>query len=133
MKRVLVFGTFDGIHPGHEDFFRQAKSKGDFLIVVVARDVNVKKIKGKLPKIEEKKRLAEVKKIEYVDQAVLGDKKDKYKIIKKLKPDVICLGYDQEVDLEGLKRKLQEFGLSAKIYTLKSYKSSLYKSSKLKI
>jgi len=26
MKKVLVFGTFDGLHPGHINFFEQAKS-----------------------------------------------------------------------------------------------------------
>lgn len=128
---MIVFGTFDVLHPGHLDFFRQAKAKGDCLIVVVARDENVKKIKGRLPKNFEGKRLKEVKAAELVNKAILGDKKDKYKLIKKFKPYVICLGYDQEVDLKELKRSLQEFNLSAKIHRLKSYKSSLYKSSKL--
>ena len=45
MKKVMVFGTFDGLHEGHLDFFRQAREYGDYLIVAVARDVNVKKIK----------------------------------------------------------------------------------------
>ena len=41
----MLFGTFDGLHEGHFDLFRQAKKYGDYLVVVVARDVNVKKIK----------------------------------------------------------------------------------------
>lgn len=32
-KKALAFGTFDGLHEGHEDFFRQAKKFGDNLIV----------------------------------------------------------------------------------------------------
>lgn len=37
-NRVMVFGVFDGLHPGHRAFLRQARKKGDKLIVVVARD-----------------------------------------------------------------------------------------------
>ena len=43
MKRVLIFGTFDGIHEGHLNLFKQAKKYGDYLIVVVGRDENIKK------------------------------------------------------------------------------------------
>ena len=41
MKKVLVFGTFDGLHEGHKDFLRQAKQYGDHLTVVVGRDSTV--------------------------------------------------------------------------------------------
>ncbi|HEY4500387.1 MAG TPA: adenylyltransferase/cytidyltransferase family protein, partial [Candidatus Paceibacterota bacterium] len=47
MKRVMVFGTFDILHPGHLYFLRAAKKLGDYLIVSLARDVNVRKIKGR--------------------------------------------------------------------------------------
>ena len=47
--RIMVFGTFDGIHRGHLHFFKQARGlvKNPYLIVSVARDVNVKRIKGR--------------------------------------------------------------------------------------
>ena len=45
----MVFGAFDGLHPGHLDFFRQAKEYGDTLVVSVGTDKNVEKIKGKKP------------------------------------------------------------------------------------
>ena len=47
MKKVLVFGTYDIFHKGHEYFLKESKKKGDYLIVVVARDSTVKKIKEK--------------------------------------------------------------------------------------
>ena len=42
-KRIMVFGTFDGLHKGHLNFFKQAKNfaENSFLIVSVARDKNV--------------------------------------------------------------------------------------------
>gem|GEM_PF-2920555 len=47
--KVLTFGTFDHLHPGHESYLIQAKAYGDELITIVALDETVKRIKGKLP------------------------------------------------------------------------------------
>ena len=57
MKKVLIFGTFDGLHLGHLNFFEQAKEYGDYLIVVVARDKTVKRIKNRFPSKNEVERL----------------------------------------------------------------------------
>lgn len=129
---VMVFGTFDILHPGHLDFFRQAKKYGDRLIVVVARNVNVKKIKGRFPRFSERIRLKNVKKIKLVDEAIFGDEKDFFKVIRKKKPDVICLGYDQKMKALDLKRKLKRMRLETKVFRLKAYKPRIYKSSKIK-
>ena len=120
----MVFGTFDILHKGHLNFFQQAKKHGDYLIAVVARDKTVKKVKGKVPKHSEKIRLKNLK--PHVDKVVLGYINNKYKVIEKYQPDVICLGYDQKYFLEGLK----QFKISVR--KLKSYYPSKYKSSKLR-
>ncbi len=124
MRKVMIFGTFDILHKGHLNFFEQAKNYGDYLIIVIARDKTVKKIKGKLPKNNEKKRLKAVRK--YADKTVLGYIRDKYKVIKKFKPDLICLGYDQEASLKDLRK------FNIPIKRLKAHKPHKYKSSKLK-
>jgi len=41
-RRVVATGTFDIIHPGHVTFLREAKKLGDELIVIVAREKNVR-------------------------------------------------------------------------------------------
>lgn len=46
-KKVMVFGTFDIFHKGHEFYFSKAKEYGEELIVIVARDETVLKIKKK--------------------------------------------------------------------------------------
>ncbi|NQV89764.1 MAG: adenylyltransferase/cytidyltransferase family protein [Parcubacteria group bacterium] len=99
-KRVLVFGTFDGLHPGHVFFLRKAKTKGDELVVAVARDKHVQILKDKRPNnIEEKRRLA-VEGQACVSQALLSDLElGEFEILKKVAPDLIVLGYDQ-VELE---------------------------------
>lgn len=133
----MVFGTFDGIHAGHLDLFRQAKEYGDpstgsgqaYLIVVVGRDVNIEKIKGYLPKNSEIERFKEVQKNKLVNEALLGNKEDPYKIIEQIKPDIICLGYDQKYFAEDLEKELKNRGLDIKIFRMKPFEPEKYHSS----
>jgi len=131
MKKVIVCGTFDILHKGHLDFFKQAKAHGDFLAVVVGRDANVEKLKGKKPINNEHQRLLEVYNAEGVDLALLGDKEDPYKVLEEQKPDVIGIGYDQNSYVEGLEDELEKRGIKAEIVKLNSYMPEKYKSSKL--
>lgn len=133
MKKVMVFGAFDGFHPGHLDFFKQAKKFGDYLIVSVGTDKNVQKIKGKKPLFNQKERLDLVANITIVNKAVLGAQKDFYKEIKKYAPDVICLGYDQWAKEAEVKRELARVGLDkTKVVRLKPYSQHIAKSTHLK-
>ena len=132
MKRVITFGSFDILHPGHIYFFKQAKKYGDYLFVVVARDKTIEKIKGRKPLYDETKRREAVQKIRIVNKAVLGDLEDPYKIIERVHPDVICLGYDQESFVDNLEAELKKRHLHPKIVKLKPYRPEQYKSSKFK-
>ncbi len=113
MVRVVATGTFDIIHPGHITFLREAKKLGDELIVIVAREKNVKH-KPK-PIIPEEQRRKVVEGIKYVDMAILGDENDMFKPIMELKPDVIALGYDQHFDEEWLQNELRKRGIDARV------------------
>ncbi len=132
MKVVMAFGTFDIFHEGHKSYLKQAKVLGEYLIVVVARDETVKLIKKQKAVNSEKERLRILKNSGLADEAILGNLKNKYATIKKYRPDIIALGYDQKTNLAELKEKLKEFKLQTKIVRLKSYKPEIYKSSKLK-
>ncbi len=133
MKKVLVFGTFDIFHDGHCDFLKQAKNYGDFLRVVVARNITVLNVKGKLPRYLEGERVETIKKSGLADEVVLGSLNDRYEVVRKYKPDIICLGYDQKQSLAELRRKLNEIGLErTKIVRLKSFQPEKYKSSLLR-
>ena len=130
--KVLVFGSFDYIHPGHIDFFKQAKKFGTKLIVVVARDQTIKDVKNIEPKFSEQERLNQVKSQKEVDEAYLGNPDNKYDIIEKIKPDIICLGYDQTSFTQTLSDELVKRNISAKIIRLKPHKPEIYKSSIMK-
>ena len=129
-KKVMVFGTFDIFHKGHENFLKQARRYGDYLIAVVARDRTVLDIKKQKTRNREEERIRVLRGSKLIDEAVLGNLGDKYAIIKKYQPEVICLGYDQKVFIENLKNKLDEFGLDeTRIVRLKSYYPEKYKTS----
>ena len=46
MKKVVVNGTFDLIHPGHIHLLNYARSLGDYLLVAIDSDQRVKQLKG---------------------------------------------------------------------------------------
>jgi len=133
MVTVMAFGSFDILHPGHLFYLREAKRFGDKLVVVIARDETIKKIKGKEPKYNEKQRKEHVRDIPVVDKVVLGYLEDPYEIIEEINPDIICLGYDQNSFSETLKEEMKLRKMDPKIYRMKPYKEHVYKSSKLKV
>ncbi len=130
LKKVLTFGTFDGIHPGHLFFLNEAKKLGQELIIVVAQDETIKQIKGKYPKRELDQRIKDLKKENSADEVLPGDKKlGDWEILRKTKPDIVACGYDQA----GLVKALEEFkkkpDFEFDITVLKSHFPEKYKSS----
>jgi len=131
-KRALCFGTFDGLHPGHEDYFRQARERADELVVVVARDATVLDVKGNLPATNERDRLQVVQGHPLVNVALLGYADDKYRVIEEVRPDIICLGYDQDSFTDQLEAELVRRGLSVAIMRCVPFSPEIYKSSLLR-
>ena len=136
-KVVLASGVFDLIHLGHVRFLEEAKSAGGEnakLIVIIARDSNVEKMKGRKPIMSEDQRRALVESLKVVDEAVLGfEKFDIGEVIEKIKPDVIALGYDQ-AGMEGdVKKYVAEHKLSVEVVRIGKFgENALDSSSKIK-
>lgn len=125
----MVFGTFDGLHQGHLNFFEQARNlhQFPFLIVSIGRDKNVLRIKGEYPDRDERMRMALVKKCKLIDRVVLSGVKTHISHIVKVRPDIIALGYDQKAYVKNLKKDLKNKGVSVKIMRLKPFKEKIYK------
>ena len=132
--RIMVFGTFDGLHKGHLNFFKQARNlaKNPFLIVSIARDRNVKKIKGQYTYLNEKKRQLLVGKSVLVNKTILSGLNNHVPHIVKINPDIIALGYDQRAYVKNLKKDFNKKGFLVKIVRLKPYKEKFYKNHLLK-
>lgn len=134
MTRIIVFGTFDSLHEGHLDMFRQARALAPdaHLIVSIARDSAVRRVKGRAPRHSEDERLARVRRCALVDEALLGDEAGYIAHIRDARPDIVALGYDQEGEyVRHLERDLTEAGIGAKVVRLRGYKPDVFKTSKL--
>ena len=136
-RLVLAFGSFDILHPGHIHYLSRARSLGDRLVVVVSRDDSITRIKGSKPIMGEKARVEIIGSLKMVDKAVLGNRlgkeSDRYQILRRFRPNVIALGYDQKVDIAEMKRYLTKYRLVAKVVRLRTkVNEGVYKSSKLK-
>ncbi len=124
-KRVVCAGTFDHLHPGHIDFLKQAKALGDELIVIVARDENVQKIKGIKPENEDYRK-ASLEKSGIPDRVVLGNLGvNPLSILSELLPDVVALGYDQRVSQKDIESILP----GCEVVRMKPFHPDLFKSS----
>ena len=120
IKVVLTGGVYDIIHPGHIHTLKNSKQEGDLLIVSIARDNRVIKIKGRKPINNEKRRTILVSSIRYVDFTLLGSKGDIFGVVKKIKPNIITIGYDQTHQISELRRRVKINNLNIKIKKLDS-------------
>jgi FAD synthetase len=129
----MVFGVFDRLHPGHLYLLYHARILGDELVAILAREAMVKKLKGHKPHDPERLRLKNVRSTKLVTRAVLGDKKKgSYEVLKKMRPDMIAVGYDQSELLKDLREGIRNKTLpEMQIVKLKAYKPGKHHTSLL--
>ncbi|MGA2910963.1 MAG: adenylyltransferase/cytidyltransferase family protein [Candidatus Microgenomates bacterium] len=95
-KVVLVGGCFDIIHYGHIHFLKHAKTLGDYLIVALESDKNIRRLKGKKRPIHgQNQRREMLESLSFVDQVIIlkDEMKDKdyFDLVKKVKPQIIAV------------------------------------------
>lgn len=132
--RIMIFGTFDRVHPGHVFLFKQALkvAKNPYLIVSIARDKNVFSIKHRFPDLTELERKAAVEATGLPHKVVLGGVRNHIPHIIREHPSIIALGYDQVAYTKGLRRALSDHGLRVRVVRIPSFRPDKYKSSKLR-
>ncbi len=124
MIRVgLTGGVFDIIHIGHIRTLWEAKKYVDLLVVVIARDSTVIRMKKRPPINNERDRLEVISNLKPVDIAILGDNENFMKPVELVKPDYIILGYDQKIP-PGLEDKLKNISIIKLGIYCEGYKSS---------
>ena len=127
-KKILAFGSFDGLHDGHRFFIEEIKKRGEQIVIAVAPDEVIEKIKGRKPRFALSERIEALRnwfpEIKFIPADTgIGD----WKILEKVRPDVVAIGYDQM----SLKKSLENSNVAHKpeIVIIESYKPEIYKSS----
>jgi FAD synthetase len=98
-QNILIWGTFDVLHPGHVRFLRACAKLGNITAVVVPDKV-VKKNKGHEPRFVQTIRAARLVRSHLVDRAVVDCFDWGLKTIDLSEIGIICLGHDQNTAWE---------------------------------
>ncbi len=122
-KIVFTNGCFDILHLGHIRYLRQARSKGDVLVVGVNSNKSVKVIKGKGRPINGEKERAEIiAALESIDFVTIFRKDNPLNVIIALRPDVLVKGSDWKIkDVVGRDFVLSYGGKVITAHYLKGY------------
>ena len=92
-KIVLCHGVFDVIHSGHIEYFKEAKSLGDILIVTLTTDEFVNKGSNR-PFYGIQQRLNVVSALSFVDYVAESKDISALNVLSKLKPNFYIKGKD---------------------------------------
>lgn len=108
-KTLTVFaaGCFNRVHPAHLRLLRQAKVLGDKLIVVLSNDAHNKKPNA-VPAVDRKKKLES---FGIADEVRVGEADSFAASLRKVKPDVLVLGYDQRLPDPETEQAVAELGV----------------------
>lgn len=100
MIKVFVSGCYDILHGGHIEFFRQAKSLGDYLVVCIASDKVLELYKKKAPSMPLAHKIAILEALEMVDEVVISSDytigMDFVTHFKKIRPDILAVTDDDK-------------------------------------
>ena len=93
---VAVSGYFNPLHVGHLEMMEKAKKLGDYLVVIVNNDHQVK-LKGSVPFLNQIDRMKIVSAVKWVDKVFLSIDRDKTvcKSLIKVGPDIFAQGGDR--------------------------------------
>ena len=138
--RVFVAGTFDGLHFGHVFLLRYARRRGlqlarrfgrdgVHLAVVIARDDTVQRVKGRAAHHTQRERREMVRALRIVDEAFVGYRDDFLRSVRRVRPDLIVLGYDQSFAWEEVLRAAR---ITAPVVRCSQYRGHRLKSSMMR-
>ena len=119
---VLTGGCFDILHVGHVRFLSEAKKMGDYLVVLLESDQNVKELKGgNRPVFIQEERAEMLSALESVDLVVLlpamENDSDYLSLIRIIKPDMIVVT-ENDPHIEKKRGQAKQIGGELKVIPL---------------
>ena len=110
-KIAFTNGCFDILHVGHTRYLRDARKRGDVLILALNSDASVRAIKGdKRPLVPENERADVVASLESVDYVTIFNELTPLELIEYLRPDVIVKGGDWVVEKVVGRESVRKWG-----------------------
>jgi len=98
-KIVFTNGCFDILHAGHVSYLKEARSKGDLLIVGINDDKSVSRLKGKgRPVNNLENRIEVLSSLQCVDMVIPFSEDTPLDLIKEVVPDVLVKGEDYKIN-----------------------------------
>ena len=96
---VLTNGVFDLLHTGHLYFLKQARERGDALVVALNADASVRALKGPSRPVQtEEQRAYALGALECVDAITIFAEPRLTAEIRALRPDVYCKAGDYTLE-----------------------------------
>ena len=106
-KIVFTNGCFDLLHSGHIQILKEAKKRGDLLVVALNTDESIKRIKGDGRPIKSLDERVEVMSaIGFVDFVVAFDEDTRARLIEFLQPDIVVKSEDYRKEEEKLEKAI---------------------------
>lgn len=95
-KIVLVGGCFDLLHYGHIRFLEEAKKLGNFLVVALESNENVRRVKGESRPIHtQTQRKSMLEALSCVDEVIslppMNNHKEYYDLVARVHPQIIAI------------------------------------------
>lgn len=113
MKKVLISGTFDILHAGHIQFFKEAKALGDYLIVTFCNSKLLKAYKGRESSMPDDNKKVLLESIRYIDKVYIGTDTlifDFIEAIQLERPDILAVTEDDK-NIESKKSLCELLGI----------------------
>ena len=110
-KIVLANGCFDLFHVGHIRYLAGARALGDFLVVGINSDRQVRDLKGaNRPFMPETERAEMVAAIRFVDVVTIFDEQTVEELIVAIRPDFHAKGTDYAPETVPEREIVQKYG-----------------------
>jgi cytidyltransferase-like protein len=99
ITKVFVSGCYDILHGGHIEFFNQARSLGDYLIVSFASEKTLEKYKNKKSSIPEAHKKKILESLRMIDEVVMGNSEEEVGLdfkqhFLRIRPDILAVTED---------------------------------------
>lgn len=125
--KLFLAGTFDPLHIGHQWLLWNATKIADEIVVIVATDTMVRKIRGRSAFAPETERLARLQQ-EYLPHTKIRLGREDGNFLQTLReesPDVLLLGFDQHANENTIQKEFP----TLKIKRAEKYFPEFFKSS----